>query len=388
MISGIREEVFCFFLVAVAIFIPQSTFSMSLASKKYSMKYYTTSEQRQDFKTDGFIVISGLLSAEQTTKFVEAGQVIVQRHSDPGSLYFKLAERGVMICGPSNPNMSEEERESIASVFRDVALQSKIPHVAAELMDLDPNEENVRVLRDVFLGKNIHEQKHCGWHVDDNAFWPESYQSSKSSHGINAWIAMQDMPAKYGGGLAVAPGSHTAQWRQQGYESLGFLSRETMSKDEFYKAIKEGGFLSCVLHQTNVELNDCIEAMGHVPDIKCGDVIFHTRWLFHKTSPPTDQGRLFYENNGLSCLNRYSVRYVPGTARLPIGFVNELSILSDPSNAGKQLNDVEDAWYPQVWPFVEDDIEAKMRYLLTCKIPVATKVMQTNLNELLTILNS
>lgn len=360
---------------------------MSLAPEKYS-PLYTTAAQRQSFQEDGFIVISGLMSEEEKQQLVAAGQAIVDNENDRSSLYFKLAERGIMICGPSNPNLSDEDRAAIVSAFRAVALRSKVPHVAAELMGLNPSEENVRILRDVFLGKNIYEQKHCGWHVDDNSFWPESYTSAASADGINAWIAMQDMPSNLGGGLALAPKSHTAEWRHTAYESLGLdILNNSQTKQEVYRQIKDNGFLSCVLHQTNPEIHERIEALGYVPDIKCGDVIFHTRWLFHKTCPPTEEGRIHYENNGLSCLNRYSVRYAPGSAQLPFGFVNELSILSDPSNAGKALNDVEGAWYPQVWPFLEDDIETKMRMLITERVPGATRTMQSNLSELFQILS-
>ena len=360
---------------------------MSVLPKKHPSSY-TTAEQRQAFRDDGFIVMSGLLSEEQTDQLVAAGRLIVDHHNDQSSLYFKLAERGIMICGPSNPDMSEENRSVVASAFRDVALRSSIPFVAAELMGLDADEDNVRVLRDVFLGKHILEQKHCGWHVDDNSFWPESYTSTPSVDGINAWIAMQDMPSKYGGALGLAPGSHNAEWRHTAYESLGLdLKDDSKSKQDVYRHIKDNGFLSCILHQTNQELHDRIEAIGQVPDLQCGDVIFHTRWLFHKTVPPTDEGRLHYENNGLSCLNRYSVRYVPGSAQLPMGFVNELSILSDASNAGKELNDVEGAWYPQVWPFMEDDIETQMAMLVSGRIPDATRIMQSNLGELLDLLS-
>ena len=361
--------------------------SMSPSPKKQVARYTTTS-QRQSFQDDGFIVVSGLLSVEENEQLVAAGQTIVDKADEKSSFYFKLAERGIMICGPSNPELNEKDRAAIVDGFRSVALRSKIPHVAAELMGLDPSEENVRILRDVFLGKSVQDQKCCGWHVDDTSFWPESYTSSPSGDGINAWIAMQDMPSSLGGGLGLAAGSHVADWRHTAYDSLGLdVSKEGLTKDQVYQQIKDSGLLSCVLHKTNHELHEKMEAIGHVPDLKCGDVIFHTRWLFHKTDPLTDAGRIHYENNGLSVLNRYSVRYVPGTARLPLSFVNELSILSEPSNSGKMLNEVDGAWYPEVWPSLEDDIDTKMRMLISGRIPDATKTMQSNLSELLQLLS-
>lgn len=371
----------------------------------------TTLQQRQTFERDGCVVISGLLSKDELSHLVDSGQRIVdaEQNIKKGSLYFKIAERGIMICGPSNPIMDDaDEKADIAQGFRNVALRSKLPQVAAELMGLDTEkEETVKVLRDIFLGKSVHEEKCCGWHVDDHSFWPQSYQHTNSKEedatpdtgapaaatdGINAWIAMRDMPAQYGGSLGLAPGSHKAEWRHDAYESLGLDFRKpAQTKEQVYQSIKENGFLSCILDQTSPELSNQMDQVGHVPDLKCGDVIFHTRWLFHKTVPLTEEGKEYYTSpiseTKTDCLNRYSIRYVPGSAQLPSSFVNELSILSDPTNAGKALTQVKDAWYPTVWPSVDDDIDTKLLNLALGRIPDATKTMQSNLNELLTILS-
>ena len=67
---------------------------------------------------------------------------------------------------------------------------------------------------------------------------------------------------------------------------------------------------------------------------------------------------------------RYSVRYVPGTARLADGFTTEWSSLSNPNNKGRTLDEaMEDSsqnelWYPKVWPRIEETIGSK-----TIKIP-------------------
>jgi hypothetical protein len=351
---------------------------------------YTTQAQRESFQENGYVVISGLLSEEEAKELVVAGESVVKKDNRKSTLYFQIAERGIMICGPSNPDLDDKSRTGIIAAFRNVAVRSRIPHAAAELMGLDPNEETVKILRDLFLGKSVDEGKTCGWHVDDHSFWPEDYSnSSPSADGINAWIAMQDMPAKFGGSLALAPGSHKADYRFAAYSSLGLdLSVPGQSKEEIYKSIKQNGFRSCTLHQTSPELHEKMEKVAFVPDLKCGDVIFHTRWLFHKTAPLNDDGREHFRENGLLCLNRYSVRYVPGTARLPQGFVNEWSMLSDSSNAGKMLKDVSGDWYPTVWPGIDDDLDTKLFNLATGKVPEAAKIMKSNLDELLKILNS
>jgi hypothetical protein len=365
----------------------------------------TTLKQRQAFERNGCVVISGLLSKDELSHLVDSGQRIVdaEQNIKKGSLYFKIAERGIMICGPSNPAMDDaDEKADIAQGFRNVALRSKLPRVAAELMGLDATkEETVKVLRDIFLGKSVHEEKCCGWHVDDHSFWPQSYKhkaaedntaATPPTDGINAWIAMRDMPAQYGGSLGLAPGSHKAEWRHDAYENLGLdFNKADQTKEQVYQSIKENGFLSCILDQTSPELTNQMDQVGLVPDLKCGDVIFHTRWLFHKTVPLTPDGKEYYTSptseTKTDCLNRYSIRYVPGSAQLPSSFVNELSILSDPTNAGKALSDVKDAWYPTVWPSLDDDIDTKLLNLALGRIPDATKTMQSNLNELLTILS-
>ena len=73
---------------------------------------------------------------------------------------------------------------------------------------------------DVFMSKAVDQDATCDWHVDDVGFWPESYISSERD-GVNVWIAMHDMPAKFQGSMALAPGSHQAAWRFDAYEAIG-----------------------------------------------------------------------------------------------------------------------------------------------------------------------
>jgi hypothetical protein len=53
--------------------------------------------------------------------------------------------------------------------------------------------------------------------VDDYGFWP----TTPESLGVNAWIALDDIPVAFGGGFALASGSHTAPWRMEAHESIG-----------------------------------------------------------------------------------------------------------------------------------------------------------------------
>lgn len=68
----------------------------------------------------------------------------------------------------------------------------------------------------------------CDWHVDDHGFRPESYISDASKthpgrdkDGINVWIALEDIPSVYGGGMAVSNGSHSVDWQYDAYNATG-----------------------------------------------------------------------------------------------------------------------------------------------------------------------
>jgi len=74
------------------------------------------------------------------------------------------------------------------------------------------DDETLRVIKDAFLAKGS-EEAHCGWHVDDATFWPAT--ALDASKGINSWIALDDIPASGGGGMAVSPESHQAEWRHE-----------------------------------------------------------------------------------------------------------------------------------------------------------------------------
>jgi len=62
---------------------------------------------------------------------------------------------------------------------------------------------------------------------DDYGFWP----TTPDSLGINAWIALDDIPVSFGGGFALAAGSHLVSWRMEAHEAIG--SPLTFPKDGF-----------------------------------------------------------------------------------------------------------------------------------------------------------
>jgi hypothetical protein len=228
--------------------------------------------------------------------------------------------------------------------------------------------------RDVLLARAVDDKKPCDWHVDDNGFWPESYisaaseRSGKDQNGINAWIALDDMPAMYQGSMAVAPASHKSSWRHDAYFAIGQNRTEDggKSKEEIVRKMKanvERRYPTCELHHFDPQIRAKIEKSSHIVDVKRGDVVFATRLLFHRTLAVTEDGIEYYKSIDKEYLKRYSVRYVPGSARLPNGWSVEWSVLADPANVGRSLDKIAESgtmFYPKVWPQVEDHLQDGM----------------------------
>jgi len=373
---------------------------------------------------------------------------------------------------------SHISNNTIMSSFRDLAMYSKLPRVAASLLRLDEarvggkenlmagrrrglshkmtqggesdgegdnmdrNVEfevdesvNLRICRDIFLTKDD-DPYACGWHVDDTGFWP----SIASDPGVNAWVALDDMPwpwsrltipksfsnatrdnsAENAADKPLAPvatfalsiGSHRAPWRHDAYRVTG--SAHTNPPEGFQSAAdlirRRSGSGTCNIQPGDPELYEKLEENKVVYDLKRGDVIFHDRWVFHRTVTVDEYLRSMNENipgeeyskdddeSDASCVGkifrRYSIRYSPGTARVPPGYGVELSVLHNPDNANRTLNEVSETdgpWYPKVWPhvlkqkpnreencvdFSDDDFDEEIRGLgdlVHVKIPSAER---------------
>jgi hypothetical protein len=220
------------------------------------------------------------------------------------------------------------------------------------------------------MSKAVNVDETCDWHVDDVGFWPETFESEKE--GINVWIALDDMPREYQGSMALSPGSHHASWRHDAYAAIGLnlTFQGGFTKEKVTKLAQAGGKLltTCEMKTQGPKVREQIEATKWIPDIKRGDVIFATRSLFHRTVPVTTQGKEFYARKGIEYLNRYSVRYVPGSARLPHGWTFEWSIKSNQENEGSTLKSTMEEkenllWYPRVWPTTDHDMDKRLDYL-------------------------
>jgi hypothetical protein len=207
--------------------------------------------------------------------------------------------------------------------------------------------------------KDVQEMKTCDWHVDDIGFWPVSYHDTS---GINVWIALDDMP--YGGNMALAPQSHVAPWRHEAYFTIGQNRSRPygLTKAETRASVQAEGprrYLTCDMHLVNATLRDQIEATAvYLDSVQKGDIIFASRLLFHRTMTVSAEGLDYYASKQTKNLHRYSLRYEPGTAAINAGWNVEWSVLHDPTNAGRTLNEIarlhsEYTFYPQVWPVPE-----------------------------------
>jgi hypothetical protein len=165
---------FLFHLCSLAILTVSSSADTLATTSSSSGKYYASSkrifspDQIQAFVRDGFLVVSGLLEEDKLNDVIAAGSdIVASKPSVP--FYFSVTQQGALF-GSINDNsdrghqilisnegpfsttsdsrhLEEENNDPGTKAFRHAALYSKFPQAAAELMQLDPETQNVRVLR-------------------------------------------------------------------------------------------------------------------------------------------------------------------------------------------------------------------------------------------------
>ena len=339
-------------------------------------------DMREAFDKDGVIALRGLIDedllklldkdsnelimAQETKNAQKPKGPLTNRNKGKKGTQFYTVQQGAIFL-PQSSNSS-----SAYSGFSKVALMSSIPALAADLLQLnEQGNETLRVMRDIFLAKD-EEEYICGWHVDDTGFWPATAEAP----GINAWIALDDMPVERGGGFALAVGSHTAPWKEQAYHVIG--STHTFPREGFKSptdmAENRAGNGTCNIETAAPHLHRRMEETTRIYDLKRGDVIFHTRWLFHRTVPfnrDVVKDRISNDDDPL-LYRRYSVRYGPGYSMIPKGFGLEPSVIWDESNAGRSADEVShyDApWYPKVWPHVDEEELEQMLVIANERMP-------------------
>ncbi|CAN8064744.1 unnamed protein product [Agarophyton chilense] len=244
------------------------------------------------------LLSNGPLKPSQVATFFEQGYIVVQslvpphlvtamREAIPAVEAAQTARNAVLY------NTLAFRVWNSHPIFKQIATSSPVAAAAAQLCPVNNSSRPQRslvVLRDAYFrmqGKN----KGCGFHVDDRFFWPCPVDAP--GPGVNAWIALHDVNED-GGGLTVAPGSHV------------------QSFVDCREAIKDS---TCQMAELDPEKNARLERIAVSPIMKAGDVILHTRWLFHRGNP-FKSGSKGESGEGIG---RYSVRYMPGESE-----VNEL----------------------------------------------------------------
>jgi len=310
-----------------------------------------------------------------------------------------------MVFGNSDQTCDAEEQSvnNVRQAFRDIALRSSLVEASAQLMEIDRETETMRLLRDVFLVKPVQTETYCDWHVDDLSFWPQSFVSSRSnshrdgvylSSGINVWLGMDDMPIERGGSMAVARGSHMAQWRFDAHRAIGQdrtidtnLTKDGLAEYLTTVAVTNS---TCGISKSDPLTREKIEESKVTFDIHKGDVIFADRELFHRTIATTEEGRQQYLAENVQSLSRYSIRYVAGSSRLPLGFSLEPSIVTNSANSGRALDDVvesdSDMWCPEVWPDLPEDIDSVLEEMGRTRLAEAKAMVATTIQEFSAIL--
>jgi hypothetical protein len=108
-------------------------------------------DQIAAYRKDGFIVLKGVLQADLADQLAQIGYALVDRASRFPQ-FFSVIENGLIFNGGGmlddhNDHHRHHYNNEDARIFREVALYSDIPQIAAELMELDRKTQNLRVLR-------------------------------------------------------------------------------------------------------------------------------------------------------------------------------------------------------------------------------------------------
>mmetsp|Transcript_17458 Transcript_17458/g.25800 ORF Transcript_17458/g.25800 Transcript_17458/m.25800 type:complete len:492 (-) Transcript_17458:42-1517(-) len=330
------------------------------------------------YNKNGVIAVRGLISGGLLQNLDKESTQVLSQMDEDGKLS-KSATTGKQFHAVKNSlafqNLSNNV--NMTTAFLNVSLFSNVPQAAAHLLSGNSGvpTKNLRLIRDIFLTKD-QDPYVCGWHVDDFGFWP----TTAVSPGINAWIALDDMPIETGGGFALAVGSHTANWKDQAHLAIGATTTAPStgyesSRDLF---VHRTGGGTCNLETTAPHLHRRMEDTMRVYNLKRGDVIFHHRWLFHRTVAMNHSHNKIYR--------RYSLRYGSGsTSAIQPGFGTEPSVLWNQKNGGRTLDQIaklDGPWYPQAYPQpLTEELDA-LPILMKTKMPTAEEKKAANLREM------
>ena len=387
------------------------TTTSTTSQQPQQQQSWLTKEMKRAYLQDGVIAVRGAIPEDLLVRLDEASRKFMeeQRAKDQqkprgpitgrkkSGRQFYTVKQGVIF--QDQPIFDETNTTILSkSPFLELALFGSVPQLASELLmsevmgnDNDvtlssttstSNLTSVRMLRDIFLAKDK-EEYICGWHVDDLGFWPANAESP----GVNAWIAFDDMPVELGGGFALAVGSHKAAWRDEAYYVTG--TPHTFPEEGFRSAQdvfeRRTGNGTCNIKTSANHLHRRMEETRRIYNVRRGDVIFHTRWLFHRTVP-FEREIADSEEGKNKIYRRYSIRYNQGSAIIPKGYGAEPSVLWDDKNGGKSADEVSETdgpWYPRVWPNPDHGEMVKLRELISEKMPRVEKMVEVRKKEMI-----
>lgn len=373
---------------------PAKIYQVSTASNEHkAVADQVTNDMKEAYRQDGVVAIRGLIPPDLLRELQTASdQLIQEQHYNNIQQRFKVrgkqfftVKHSVIFRTPeslqnqTDPSLTTDaETTTTASLavdnpFVKLIFQTSLPQVAAAFLfpattfdgqtTINAQGSNLRVLRDILLAKD-NDPYTCGWHTDDAGFWP----ATANAPGINLWIALDDYnetvldeeSEEQEGGFALAVGSHRASWRHEAYHVTG--AQPTAPPEGFQSALdmvqRREGQGTCNIAQAAPHLQRRLEETKRVyKDLQAGDVIFHDRWLFHRTIPQITSKSP--KPNVIK--RRYSVRLGPGVSVIPPGYGTEPSVLYNEKHGGQTANKVSETWpwYPQVWPrAIDTELEA------------------------------
>jgi len=360
---------------------------------------------KQIYDEYGVVLVRGLVDESLLDQLIRAGNLLVGKEKSLVVSSFKAVEFGPVFAGHTVELSGEvnaippTDQDVMLSSFRTAAIKSAIPScIGGILLDLASTLEdtscgqmtNLRLLNDVFLAKGGKDADYCGWHIDDAVFWPCSPRHSPA--GINSWIALDDIIAKYGGGMAVIPKSHTAEWSSDAQKAIGNTithpSEGFSNIGELFQTIGK----TCEIETNSPQLNDLMEKEGILFDFKKGDVLLMNRFTWHRSVQVTPEGNSYYSNcQGKSedespTLMRYTVRYEVGSVPLIRGASLHPGILYDPTNSGKPLDEVvasSGPFFPKAWPAIDINEMHQLHEMVNVKIPKAQKERERILAQMI-----
>ena len=204
------------------------------------------------------------------------------------------------------------------------------------------------------------------------------------------------MPLEHGGGFAVSVGSHVAPWREEAHFVTGATTTSPAegfqsAKDMIERRIGSG---TCNIATSAPHLHRRMEETKRVYPVERGDIIFHERWMFHRTVAfsaaflQTQEQRALdakEESPAPAIFRRYSLRYGPGSSVIPPGYGMEPSVLWDPSNGGKTADEVSQRsgpWYLQAWPTKSDAEIRSLHKFVSTRLSNAYKKQEDRKREM------